>query len=72
MYPRYIRAVIATPNLAPPVDVLNTGDKSGNLSSFPMSAPYPGASTPRSADLHRMKKAAYVTVVEQPAGKGLR
>ena len=51
--------------------MLNTGDKSGNLSSFPMSGPYPGAA-PRSADLHRMKKAAYVTVVEQPASKGLR
>jgi len=27
---------------------------------------------PRSSDLHKMKKAAYVTVVEQPASKGLR
>jgi len=53
------------------VDVLSTGDKSGNLSSYPMSTPAYSA-PPRSSDLHKMKKAAYVTVVEQPASKGLR
>merc|ERR1711963_1264447 len=53
------------------VDVLSTGDKSGNLSSYPMSTPAYSAPL-RSSDLHKMKKAAYVTVVEQPASKGLR
>ena len=50
---------------------MSTGDKSGNLSSYPMSTPAYSA-PPRSSDLHKMKKAAYVTVVEQPASKGLR
>jgi len=59
-------------NLTDVIDVLSTGDKSGNLSSYPMSAPYTGPPVARSSDLHKMKKAAYVTVVEQPASKGLR
>ena len=54
------------------VDVLSTGDKSGDLSSYPASTALPLASLPRPGDLTKMKKAAYVTVVEQPAGKGLR
>jgi len=58
-------------NLTDVIDVLSTGDKSGNLSSYPMSTPAYSA-PPRSSDLHKMKKAAYVTVVEQPASKGLR
>ena len=56
----------------PLVDVLSTGDKSGDLSSYPASTALPLASLPRPGDLAKMKKAAYVTVVEQPAGKGLR
>ena len=54
------------------VDVLSTGDKSGNLTSYPVSTSFTSPPVARSSDLHKMKKAAYVTVVEQPASKGLR
>ena len=53
------------------VDVLATGDKSGDLSSYPL---YPGQTEllKPAMDPHKAKKNAYVRMVEQPASKGLR
>jgi len=58
-------------NLNDVIDVLDTGDKYGNLSSYPM---YPGHSDllKPQMDSQKAKKSAYVKVVEQPASKGLR
>jgi len=58
-------------NLTDVIDVLATGDKSGDLSSYPL---YPGQSEllKPQMDPHKAKKNAYVRMVEQPASKGLR
>ena len=51
--------------------MLATGDKSGDLSSYPL---YPGQTEllKPAMDPHKAKKNAYVRMVEQPASKGLR
>eukprot|EP00092_Neocalanus_flemingeri_P005309 GFUD01005717.1.p1 GENE.GFUD01005717.1~~GFUD01005717.1.p1 ORF type:complete len:913 (-),score=220.83 GFUD01005717.1:325-3063(-) len=58
-------------NLTDVIDVLATGDKSGDLSSYPM---YPGHSDllKPQMDPQKAKKNAYVRMLEQPASKGLR
>jgi len=58
-------------NLTDVIDVLATGDKSGDLSSYPM---YPGQSDMLKPQMEpqKSKKNAYVRMLEQPASKGLR
>jgi len=58
-------------NLTDVIDVLATGDKSGDLSSYPL---YPGNQDLLKPQMEpqKSKKNAYVRMLEQPASKGLR
>jgi Rel/ankyrin family protein len=58
-------------NLTDVIDVLATGDKSGDLSSYPLYPGQPDLLKPQ-MDPHKAKKNAYVRMLEQPASKGLR
>jgi len=59
-------------NLTDVIDVLATGDKSGDLSSYPLYPGQPDNLLKPQMDPHKAKKNAYVRMLEQPASKGLR